>query len=178
MTIIVWWSPSWTPSWISWPIVNKKNGTGHFEILHILLNILTPKNRFWQINWAGRHIKLLMRFLLRFLIVDEVLDEVLDSQWGSYPRPHWDSDFGTISLRFWSEKQNFFRKGRHEIVSVTFAFTGVSFLGSADWHRIHSFQFVYSLVAPVSWTSSIILLIVFYINKRLETYTWIKKQCN
>ena len=58
MTIIVWWSPSWTPSWISWPIVNKKNGTGHFEILHILLNILTPKNRFWQINWAGRHIKL------------------------------------------------------------------------------------------------------------------------
>ena len=50
-----------------------------------------------------------MRFLVRFLIFDEVLDEVLDSQWGSCPRPHWDLDFGAISLRFWWEI--FFRKG-------------------------------------------------------------------
>ena len=53
----------------------------------------------------------LMRFLMRFLTFDEVFDELLDSQWGSGPRPHWDLDFGTISLRFSMRKTIFFRKG-------------------------------------------------------------------
>ena len=55
----------------------------------------------------------LMRFLMRFLIFDEVLDEVLDSQWGSCPRPHWDLNFGTISLWFSMRKKNSVRAGSH-----------------------------------------------------------------
>ena len=56
----------------------------------------------------------LMRFLMRFLILNKVFNEVLDSQWGSCPRPHWDLDFGTISLRFSMRKK--FRKGWCNII--------------------------------------------------------------
>ena len=68
--------------------------------------------------------------LPKILIFDEVFDEVLDSQSGSCPRPHWDFNFGTISLRFSIRKTKFFRKA----TSNTFTLALTRFI------EFHEFQ--------------------------------------
>ena len=74
----------------------------------------------------------LMRFLMRFSILNEVFDEILDSQWGSCPRPHWDLNFETISLRFSMRKTKIFRKESERPV--------------INSHQRHPIQDIYSAI--------------------------------